>query len=57
MELLLHGIKVVVRVLAKRFCGVLTVNEIQFGFTPEKGASDAMFMFRMLHKEKHIYVL
>ena len=27
----------------------VTVNEMQFGFMPERGTIDAMFILRMLH--------
>ena len=31
----------------------MTVGEIQFGFMPEKGIIDAVFMLRSLQKEYH----
>ena len=31
-----HGMKVVERVLEKRPCGIVTFDEIQFGFIPER---------------------
>ena len=35
VKLLDHGMKVVERVLDKRLCRIVTVDEMQFGFMPE----------------------
>ena len=42
---------VVEMVLGNVFCRIVTVNEIQFGFMPEIGSNDAMFILRRLHVE------
>ena len=38
--------KVVERVLEKGLCRIVSVDEMQFGFMPEKGTIDAVFMLR-----------
>ena len=43
VKLLEHG-KVVERVLAKRFCRIVSVDEMQFGFMLERGTIDAVFI-------------
>ena len=48
MKLLVHGMKV------KNSDGrIVTFPEVQFGFTPERGTIDAVFIFRNLQKEYH----
>ena len=42
VKLLEHGMKVVKRV-QKRPCRIVTVDEMQFGFMPEKGTTDVYF--------------
>ena len=34
--------------LEKRLCGIVTVDEIQFGFMSERGSTDAVFILRRL---------
>ena len=46
-----HEMKVVERVLEKRLRSIVTVDEIQFGFTLERGTIDAVFILRRLQKE------
>ena len=53
--------KVVKRVLEKRHQRIVTVNEMQFGFMPERGTIDAVFTLRRLQEEylakgKKLYV-
>ena len=44
----MHGMKV------KNSDGrIVTFPEVQFGFTPERGTIDAVFIFRNLQKECH----
>ena len=50
VKLIEYGMKVVERVLEKRLC--VSVDEMQFGFMPERGAIDAAFIVRM-QKEHH----
>ena len=38
----------------KRLCSIVTVGEIQFGFMPERGTVDAVFILRRLHEEYHV---
>ena len=44
VELLEHRMKVVERVLEKRLCRIVTADEMQFGFMPERGTIDAVFI-------------
>ena len=44
VKLLEHGMKVVERVLEKRLCRIVYVDEMQFGFMPEKGTVVAVFI-------------
>ena len=46
--------KLVERVLEERLSRVVTVNEMQFGFTPVRGAIDAVFILRKMQKEHHV---
>ena len=39
--------------MLERLCGVVTVNEMQFGFMPERGTIDAVFILRRLQEEYH----
>ena len=59
-----HGMmEVVERVLEKRLCRIVTVDDMQFGFMPERGTIEAVFILRRLQEEYHdegksyIYVL
>ena len=45
--------KVVERVLDKRLYRIVTVNEMQFGFMPERGTTDTVFVLRRLQEEYH----
>ena len=53
MWLLVCGMKVVKRVLEKRFGRIVSVDEMQFGFMPERGAIDAVFILRRLQEVYH----
>ena len=48
MKFLEHGMKVVERLLEKMCCRIVTVSEMQFGFMPEIGTIDAVFVLRRL---------
>ena len=39
--------------LEKKLCRIVTVDEMQFGFIPESGAIDAVFIIRWLQEEYH----
>ena len=54
VKLLEHGMKVVEKVLEKRLCRIVTVVEMQFGFMPERGTIDAVFILRRLQEEYHV---
>ena len=38
--------KVMEKVLEKRLCRIVSVDEMQFGFLPERGIIDAVFILR-----------
>ena len=48
-----YGMKVVERVLEEILCGIVTVNEMQFGFMPESGSINAVFILRRMQEEYH----
>ena len=53
VKLRAHGMKVLKRVLEKRLCRIVTVDEIQFGFMPDMGTIYAVFILRRLQEEHH----
>ena len=53
VKLLEHGMKVVERVLEKRLCSIVSVDEKQFRFMPERVTIDAVLILRMLQEEHH----
>ena len=44
VKLLEYGIKVVEMVLENGLCRIVSINEMQFGFMPERGTIDAVFI-------------
>ena len=52
VKLLEHEMKVVERVL-KRLCRIVIADEMQFGFMPERGTIDAVFILRRMQEEYH----
>ena len=46
--------KVVERVLEKMLCGIVSVDEMQLSFMPERGAIDAVFILRRMQEEDHV---
>ena len=48
--LLEHLLKVVEMVLGKRLHRMVTVNEMQYGFMPEGGTIDAVFVLRRMQE-------
>ena len=44
---------VVERVLKKMLHRIVSVDEIQFGFMPERGTIDAVFILRRMQEEYH----
>ena len=56
-----HGMKVVERVIEKRPHRIVFVDEMQFGFMPERGTIDAVLILRRMQeehiaKEKRLYM-
>ena len=45
--------KVVGRLLEKRLHRIVTVDEMQFGFKPERGTIDAVFILRRKQEKHH----
>ena len=43
VKLLEHAMKIVERVLENRIRGLVTINDVQFGFMPGKGTTHALF--------------
>ena len=61
VKLLEHAMKIVEKVLERRFWRMVKMDEMQFGFMPGKGTIDAMFILRRLQeeyldKEKKLYM-
>ena len=54
MRLLEHDMKVVERVVEKRLCRIVSVDEMQFGFLLERGTIDAVSTFRRMQEEYHV---
>ena len=52
IKLLEQGMKVMERVLEKRVRSQVKIDDMQFGFTPGKGTTDAIFIMRQM-KEKY----
>ena len=48
--------KVVERVLEKRIRRIVSVNEMNFGFMPERGSIDAVFILRRMQEKYHAKV-
>ena len=48
VKLLERGMKVV-----ERFCRMVSIDEMQFGFMPEIGAIDAVFVLGRMQEEYH----
>ena len=45
------GLKMLEKVMDKRLGKVVTIEDAQFGFQPEKGTIDAMFILRQVQKK------
>ena len=39
--------------MEKRLCRIVSVDEVQYGFMPERGTIDAMFFIRTMQEEYH----
>ena len=53
VKLLEHGMKVVERVLKKRLCRIVSVDETPIGPIPERGTIDAVLILRRMQEEYH----
>ena len=53
VKFLEHGMKVVERVFEKWLCRIVSVNEMQFGFMPERGTINAVFILRRMQGKYH----
>ena len=51
VKLIEHGMKVVERVLEKRLCRIVSVDEMQFGLIHERGTIDAVLILRRMQEE------
>ena len=50
IKLLEHAMKVFERVMEARLRQILHIDDMQFGFTPGKGTTDAVFILRQLQE-------
>ena len=55
IKLLEHGMKMFEKIPERRLKTLNTVNNMQFGFSPGKGTTDAVFIIQQL-QEKHLDV-
>ena len=46
-----HAMKIVERVLENRIRGLVTIDDMQFGFMPGKGTTHALFILRRMQEE------
>ena len=53
VKLLDHGMKVVKRVLERRPCRIVTVDEMQLSPMPDRETNDAVFILRRMQEEYH----
>ena len=53
VKLLEHCMNVVERVFEERLHRIVYVDEVQFGFMPERGTIDAVFILRRMQEEYH----
>ena len=53
VKLFEHCMKVVKRVFEKSLYRIVAVNEMQFGFMPERGTIDAVFILRRMQEEHY----
>ena len=51
VKLLEHAMKIVERVLENRIRGLVMIDEMQFGFMPGKGTTNALFIRRRMQEE------
>ena len=51
VKLLEHAMKIVERVLENRIRGLVTIDDMQFGFMPGKGTTHTLFILTRMHEE------
>ena len=51
VKLLEHGMKIVERILEKRIRVLVEVDDMQFGYMPERWMTDALFIVRRMQEE------
>jgi hypothetical protein len=51
IKLLEHGMKILEKVLESRIRQIVELDEMQFGFTPGRGTTDAIFIVRQLQEK------
>ena len=51
VKLLVHAMKIVERVLENRIRGLVTIDDMQFGFMPGKAMAHALFVVRKMQEE------
>ncbi|XP_063613088.1 uncharacterized protein LOC134786444 [Penaeus indicus] len=55
IKLLEHVMKILEKVIEGSLCGLVSVNDMQFGFSPGRGTMDAAFIIKQ-QQEKHLEV-
>ena len=53
IKLLEHGMKIMEKILERRLRQIIPIDDMQFGFSPGKGTTDAAFILQQL-QEKHL---
>ena len=51
IKLLEHGMKILEKVLERRLRQIVELDEMQFGFTPGRGTTDAIFIVRQMQEK------
>ena len=52
IKLLEHSLKILEKVLDKRLRNIIHIDNMQFGFSPGKGTTDAMFVIRQVQEKR-----
>ena len=50
IKLLEHGMKMFEKIVERRLRKLITVNNMQFGFSPGKGTTDAIFIIQQMQE-------